>query len=97
MDVSFVRNAAGMGTFVVSHNRPGEDVVIDVEIFDTAGRLLHSIPSTEVSGNTTTLLWDGTTSTGKKLSTGIYLYRVNVSCEGSKKASKSKKMVLITD
>ena len=97
IDVSFVRNSTGMGTFVVSHNRPGEDVVIDVEIFDTAGRLLHSIPSTEVSGNTTTLLWDGTTSTGKKLSTGIYLYRVNVSCEGSKKASKSKKMVLITD
>ena len=97
MDVSFVRNSTGMGTFVVSHNRPGEDVVIDVEIFDTAGRLLHSTPRTEVSGNTTTLLWDGTTSTGKKLSTGIYLYRVNVSCEGSKKASKSKKMVLITD
>ena len=93
LSVETKRNSGG-ATFIITHNRPGTDVVIDIEIYDPYGRLLHIIPNTELGGTTSTLTWDGTTNTGKRMTTGVYIYRVNVACEGSKKASMAGKMVI---
>lgn len=95
IDVAAIRGGSSENTsFIISHNRPGAEVDIEIEIFDPSGRLLHIIKTSGPSDATSTVTWDGTTSTGKKLTTGVYIYRVNVSCEGSRQASKAKKMVL---
>ena len=42
-----------------------------------------------------TLRWDLTVDGGQRLQTGVYLYRVSVSCDGSKRTSKAKKLIVI--
>ena len=42
-----------------------------------------------------TVDWNLTTSNGNRLETGVYLYRVNISCEGSHKASKARKLIVV--
>ena len=69
---------------------------VDLEVFDTSGRLLWRHSEAGVpSDNTYTIDWDLTTNTGFKLQTGIYLYRAQISSDGSSKASKAKKLIII--
>ena len=83
-------------TFVVTHDRIGSTLDFELEIFDMAGRQLYGYSETGVSTDSTyTLDWDLTTSGGKRLGTGVYLYRVLVSCDGSKKASQAKKLIIL--
>lgn len=72
------------------------DVIIDV--FDMSGRILWQSSTSGVSsGNTFTVDWDLTASNGGKLATGVYLYRVRLACDGSKKASKAKKLIVVNN
>ena len=48
----------------------------------------------EVEGNYI-MDWDLTTDGGQRLQTGVYLYRVLISSDGSTQASKAKKLVII--
>ena len=71
------------------------EVVIDV--YDISGRHLWSHnESGTYSGNTLTVDWNLTTSAGSRLHTGVYLYRVQLSCEGSSYASKANKLIVLT-
>lgn len=97
IDVNVTQNPARTGTtFVVTHDRPGSDVNIEIEIFDNSGRLLHKIQQSAVAGlSTTTIPWDLRTAIGACLQTGIYLYRVNITCDNSTRASKTKKLIVV--
>jgi hypothetical protein len=83
-------------TFIITHDRTESELNVDLEVFDTSGRLLwrHSEVGTPTD-NTYTIDWDLTTNTGFKLQTGIYLYRAQISSDGSSKASKAKKLIII--
>ena len=95
--VDCTKNPASTSTtFVVTHDRIGSTLDFELEIFDMSGRQLYGYSETGVStDNTYTLDWDLTVSGGKRLSTGVYLYRVLVSCDGSKKASQAKKLIIL--
>ena len=83
-------------TFIITHDRTNSELNVDLEVFDTSGRLLWRHNETGVpSDNTYTINWDLTTNTGFKLQTGIYLYRAQISSNGSSKASKAKKLIII--
>jgi len=83
-------------TFIVTHDRAGTDLDIEIDIFDMSGRQLHKLTTTKQSDTTTTTInWDLTCSTGAKLDTGVYLYRVKIGCEGSDKSSKANKLIVI--
>lgn len=85
-------------TFIVSHNRYGQNVDLIIDVFDMSGRILWSTEASGVStSNSFTVTWDLTTSNGSKLQTGVYLYRVRLSCDGSKQVSKAKKLVVISN
>ena len=96
VDVNATQNPAqDATTFIVTHNRPGSEFDVMIEIFDMSGRLLHKIISPSTPGTTTcTVPWDVTIANGKRLRTGVYLYRVNISCDGSRNVSKAKKIVV---
>lgn len=83
-------------TFIITHDRTNSELNVDLEVFDTSGRLLwkHSEVGTPTD-NTYTIDWDLTTNTGFKLQTGVYLYRAQISSDGSTKASKAKKLIII--
>lgn len=99
IDVTATQNPARTGTtFVVTHDRPGSDVNIEIEIFDNCGRILHKIQQSAVAGLTSTAIpWDLRTNIGACLKTGVYLYRVNITCDNSTRASKTKKLIVIHD
>jgi len=83
-------------TFIVQHNRAGSALSVVLDIMDMSGRLLwqHSEEGTS-EGDTYTIDWDLTTDGGRRLQTGVYLYRVRIASDDSKYASKAKKLVII--
>ena len=48
------------------------------------------------SDNTYTINWNLTTDEGRRLQTGVYLYRLSVGTDGSNYSSKSKKLIVLT-
>jgi hypothetical protein len=69
---------------------------VEVEIFDVSGRLLwkHAESGLSMTG-AYTVDWDLTVDGGRRLQTGVYLYRVRVASDGSSKASKAKKLIIL--
>lgn len=82
--------------FIVTHDRNGSSMDVELEIFDTSGRkLLGKTESGIPTDNTYTIDWDLTTSSGSRLRTGVYLYRVLISSNGSSQASEAKKLIVL--
>jgi hypothetical protein len=85
-------------TFVITHDRTGSQVDIEIDVFDTSGRQLWKHTETGISsGQAYSVSWDLTTSGGHRLQTGVYLYRVLLSSDGSTQASKAKKLIIISN
>ena len=83
-------------TFLITHDRAGAEINVELDIFDTSGRQLWKHWESGVSTSSTyTVDWDLTTDGGHRLQTGVYLYRVRISTEGSGYASKSKKLIIM--
>ena len=99
VDVYATNNPARESTtFVVEHNFCGADLDLAIDIMDTSGRLLWSTSeSGTATTNTIAYKWDLCTDSGAKLNTGIYLYRIKLSSNGSSYASKAKKLLIINN
>jgi hypothetical protein len=83
-------------TFIVSHDRPGSSVDVQIDVFDTSGRQLWRHTETGVpTDQSYTVSWDLCTSGGHRLQTGVYLYRVLLSSDGSSQASLAKKLIVV--
>lgn len=84
-------------TFIISHNRPKSEVEVKLEVMDAAGRLLFVTSEEQMSSKDSviTTTWDLTLDNGAKVQTGIYLYRVSLSCDGSSWTSKAKKLIVV--
>lgn len=95
--VSCTDNPATTSTsFIVGHNRLGSDLDVLIEVFDMSGRLLWNHQDTGVNSNEAyTYTWNLSTDSGATLQTGVYLYRVSVSSDGSKQTTKAKKLIVI--
>ena len=91
------QNPASESTsFIISHDRTGSQMDVVLEVYDTSGRKLWQKTETGLSAdNTYRLDWDLTVSSGSRLSTGVYLYRVLVSTNGSTQAQQAKKLIVI--
>ena len=97
LNVSCTHNPATTNTtFIIQHDRSGSPVDIDIDIFDLSGRILWNHRESGMSsGATYTVDWDLTVDGGQRLQTGVYLYRARLSSDGSSKASKAKKLIII--
>ena len=96
-NVSATNNPATTSTtFILTHDRMGSSMDVEIDVFDLSGRQLWRHEESGVSTSSAyTVGWDLTTDNGQRLQTGVYLYRARVSCEGSGKVSKSKKLIVI--
>ena len=97
LNIVCVKNPARTSTrFLITHDRIGSEMDVTLEIFDTSGRILwrkseKGIPSDE----TYYVDWDLNVNSGSRLHTGLYLYRVLVSSNGSTEASAAQKLIII--
>ena len=82
-------------TFIITHDRMGSNLDVIIEVYDTSGRMLWKRAEKGISNaGTYTVKWDLSTGSGT-LRTGIYLYRVKVSSDGSDYEAKTKKLIVI--
>lgn len=95
--VSCTHNPATTGTtFIISHDRTGSTMDVVLEVFDASGRQLWRHSEQGVStGRSYTIDWNLTVDGGRPLQTGVYLYRVSISCDGSHETSKAKKLIVL--
>ena len=83
-------------TFIISHDRRGSEMDVALEIFDMSGRKLWTHSQTGIPTDSVyTVDWDLCVDGGRRLQTGVYLYRVLISSDGSSQASKAKKLIIM--
>lgn len=83
-------------TFIVSHDRSGSAVSIEITVYDLSGcpvwtHSAHDVTSTGAY----TVNWNLSTTEGAQLSTGVYLYRVKLTSDGATTTSKTRKLIII--
>ncbi|MCR5269393.1 MAG: type IX secretion system sortase PorU [Prevotella sp.] len=95
--VMCTKNPATTSTsFIINHDRTGSNMDVVVEVFDMSGRQLWTHSESGVStDNTYTVNWNLTVEGGSKLQTGVYLYRVLIASDGSRKASQANKLIIL--
>lgn len=84
-------------SFWFEHNRPNEDLTVQLQIFTITGRLIKTILRTI---NTTAFLnrdikWNGTDDFGDRIGNGVYVYVLKVRAEDGSTAHKYEKLVII--
>jgi hypothetical protein len=97
--ISCTKNPATTQTsFIVAHNHTGSSIDIEIEVFDTSGRRLWQNKEYGVSNEGSyTYDWNLIIANGAKLRTGVYLYRVKLTCDGATRESKAKKLIVINN
>ena len=98
-DVECTRNPAKTTTsFRIIHDRTGSEMDVILDIFDISGRHIYQHAETGVPTDNTYLIdWNLTQGSGSRISTGVYLYRVRISSDGSTYASKAKKLIVFSN
>lgn len=89
---------AGHTTFHFDHNRFGDALDIQVQIFTVSGKLVRtltaSLPSSE--SHVSSISWDGRDEYQDQLARGVYVYRLSVrSPRDGSQVSKFEKLVLL--
>lgn len=84
--------------FAFDHNREGDDLEVNIQVYSMTGQLIKSI-TTEITNAPTTvreIYWTAENDFGEKIQKGIYVYRLNVrSLTDNSKDSKVKRLVLL--
>ena len=87
--------SSNLATFVITHDRAGTQLDVQLDLYDTSGRQLWRHRESGVSsGNVYTMDWDLSISGGRPLMTGVYIYRITVSSDGGREVSQAKKMII---
>ncbi|MFN8277708.1 MAG: type IX secretion system sortase PorU [Chitinophagales bacterium] len=83
--------------FMFEHNRPGDALQIQVQIYTVSGRLVKTIMREEVplGYRIDDLTWDGLDDYGDKIGKGTYVYKVHVRDSQGNTANKFEKLVLL--
>ncbi|QNE38089.1 type IX secretion system sortase PorU [Hymenobacter sp. NBH84] len=85
-------------TFHFDHNRTGDELDIQVQIFTVSGKLVRTLRTTVLGSEShlAALSWDGRDEYNDQLARGVYVYRVSVrSMRDRATASKFEKLVIL--
>ena len=83
-------------TFTFKHTKPGQNLDIQLEIFDLTGKFIGSYEEKIFSGTTETpfLVWDATNESGSRIESGIYIYIVSVTDEQGQVSKQRQKLIV---
>lgn len=85
-------------TFHFDHNRAGEDLDIQVQIYTISGKLIRTLETTSYTApaHVAAISWNGRDEYNELLGRGVYIYRISVrSRHDGAKASKFEKLVIL--
>jgi flagellar hook assembly protein FlgD len=57
--------------------RTSQDGPVKVQVFDIAGRLVRTLQDGNLPAGYNSVRWNGTTSTGNKVSSGVYYFKIS--------------------
>lgn len=77
--------------FVIEHDRPETVMNATVDIFDLSGRRVWTFNQSTLD----LISWDVTDSFGKRLTNGVYLYRISIQTSEGVLSSKINKLIVI--
>lgn len=83
--------------FAFEHNKPGDGLVIKIEIYSIAGRLVKTIEAVDngVGNRFDNIEWDGLDDFGDPLGNGLYIYKLSVRDSSGKIIEKTQKLVIL--
>lgn len=82
--------------FIFDHNQIGNNLKVQIDIFDIMGRWVARINET-VAGTSlrsTPIRWDGNSANGERLTNGVYVYRILATNDNGETTSLVSKLVL---
>ena len=82
--------------FVFDHNQVGNNVKVDIHIYDIMGRWVTTL-SEEVQGSSARIApirWNGRGANGQELRNGVYIYRVVATNDAGETATLISKLIL---
>jgi flagellar hook assembly protein FlgD len=84
-------------TFHFDHNKAGEPIMVQVQVFTVSGKLIKTLQKeTVTSGNHfDEINWDGRDDFGDNIGKGVYIYKVKVKSNSGKSAEEYQKMVIL--
>jgi hypothetical protein len=84
-------------TFHFDHNKAGEAITVQVQIFTISGKLVKTLQTeTVTNGNHfDQLSWDGKDDYGDAIGKGAYIYKVKVKSLSGKSAEQLQKLVIL--
>ncbi len=84
-------------TIVAGHNRPEENIVAEIEIFDLSGRKVRTLRSVTTGGGYAIepVVWDRTAEDGSMVSSGTYIYRITLRTGSRETARGSGRMIIL--
>ena len=86
-------------SFIFEHNRPGEFLDVQIQIFTVSGRLVKTIQQNVMSDgyrvNPEQITWNGLDDFGDTIGRGVYIYKVNVQGENGYSAQEFEKLVIL--
>ncbi|WP_299820075.1 type IX secretion system sortase PorU [uncultured Pontibacter sp.] len=85
-------------TFHFDHNRAGENLDVQIQIYTISGKLVKTLQTTSYASKAhiADLSWDGRDEYNDVLAKGVYIYKVNVrSQQDGSKTSKFEKLVIL--
>ncbi len=84
--------------FHFDHNRAGDDLDIQIQIYTISGRLIRTLNSSTFGSpaHISSITWNGTDEFGDKIGKGVYVYKVNVrSMTDGSKNYKIQRLVIL--
>lgn len=88
---------AGHTTFHFDHNRNGEELDVQVQIFTVSGKLVRTLTANVLQSpsHVGSISWNGRDEYNDQLARGVYVYRLSVRTSDGSRASKFEKLVLL--
>ncbi|MES2558769.1 MAG: type IX secretion system sortase PorU [Bacteroidota bacterium] len=84
-------------TFHFDHNKAGEPITVQVQIFTISGKLIKTLQTDALTNGNhfDQLNWDGRDDYGDNIGKGVYVYKVKVKSNTGKSAEEFQKMVIL--
>ncbi|WP_192823066.1 type IX secretion system sortase PorU [Rufibacter sp. LB8] len=84
-------------TFHFDHNRPGQELDVQIQIFTVSGKLIKTLQTiSNGQAHFSDLTWDGKDDSNDNLAKGVYIYQVKVrSRQDGSSISRYEKLVLL--
>ncbi len=84
-------------SFWFDHNRPGEELQVNISIYTVTGKLVKTLRNTIFSPGirSNEVEWNGRDEFGSKIGRGVYIYRLTVKTSDGQVAHKMEKLYIL--